>query len=134
MLEAYSTNVTVASGSPVPLNTVSLVKGESVVLTGASTIELASKGIYIIHVDAYGATADAAGLIGLQLVVNNVAQPNAINESYSLSTGAAGTVSVGFEAAVKVPCCCATPTAVTINQVGVGAIWNEVNVVVTKLC
>lgn len=138
MVQAYSSNITVAANAVVPLNTVTLQKGCSAVISGASTIALNKAGIYMVSVNASGATSATAGDISLQLYVDGVAVPAAVATTNSTAT--TDTEALSFVDLVQVketnkPCCCATsPTAVTIMNVGEGATWSTVNVVVTKVC
>lgn len=138
MVQAYSTNITVAANTAVPLNVVTLQKGCSATTSGASTISLNKAGIYMVSVNASGAVNGTADNISLQLFVDGVANPAAISTTNSTAT--TDTESVDFVTLVQVketdrPCCCATaPTTLTVRNVGAAATWSIVNIVVTKVC
>lgn len=137
MTESYSTNITVAAGSLVPFNVTDIQKGCTSVLSGTSSFNLNKSGVYMITVNAYGATAETSGNVGLQLFVNGNAVTNA--EAQELSTATTDIVSIAFSKLVQVPnnntCACNTsPTVVTVEGIGETALWNLVNVVITKIC
>ncbi len=46
MIESYSKNITVATGSMIPLNTVSILKGTTVQQEGAATLQFNKCGVY----------------------------------------------------------------------------------------
>lgn len=137
MTESYSTNVTVAAGALVPFNVTAIQKGCTSVLSGTSSFNLNKSGVYMITVNAYGATTETSGNIGLQLYVNGNAVTNA--EAQEQSTAATDVVSIAFTKLVQVPnnntCACNTsPTVITVEGVGETALWNLVNIVITKVC
>ncbi len=126
MLEAYSLNTTVAAGSAVPFNNVTLKKGNTACLNGVATIELNKCGVYMVEVDASSATAST-----IQLYRDGVALPQA------QSTG----TSPSFTTLVQVPsnnnpdCCCSSPVTLQVKNAGTAsATFTDVNVVVTKVC
>lgn len=135
MLETYSQNVTVLTSTAIPLNSTTVQKGCTATKSGTTTIQLNKCGVYMVEVDA-SATATADGNISIQLRKNGTLQPQAI----STATGTTTTiVPVGFTTLVQVSedntCrCCDSPTVLTIDNVGVGATFNQINVVVTKIC
>ncbi len=135
MLEAYSQNVTVLTNTAIPFNSTSIQKGCTAVKSGSTTIQLNKCGVYMVEVDG-SATATADGNVSIQLRKNGTLQPQAI----STATGTTTTVvPVGFTTLVQVSennsCrCYDSPTVLTIDNVGVGATFNQVNVVVTKIC
>lgn len=135
MLEVYSDNLDVISGSSIPLNNISLQKGTTAVLSSNATIQLNKRGIYDVEVDGYG-EAGVAGLITVQLMRNGVLQPQAI----SSVTGATGEVDTfNFHTQVQVlsdnTCCCGTaPTLLQIINTGVDITGAHINVCVSKLC
>lgn len=136
MINAYSSNVSVAANAAVPLNTVAIVKGNTATLTGASTINLNKCGVYMVEVNAT-AIAAAAGDITLELLVNGVAQPQTVTTVAASDTTSANALS--FETLVQVqnnngPCACNAPTTITVQNIGEGVTLSNVNVVVTKLC
>ena len=123
MLEAYSTNVTVAADAAIPFNNVTIQKGCTAVLSGAQTIELNKCGVYMVEIDGVASASTT-----VQMTKNGVAQPQA------QSTGTA----FGFQTLVQVAknntsCCCSSPTLLQFTADAAVTMTN-VNVVVTKVC
>ena len=85
MLQAYSSNLTVAADTYFPFNNVTIDKGCAEKLSGPSSIELNQRGVYLVEVDGFG-TGVSAGTGTIQLYVNNVAYPQALS-SYPSSAG-----------------------------------------------
>lgn len=134
MIQAYSSNLTIDANSFFPLNNAIIDKGNNEQLSGPSTIQLNKRGVYLIEVDGY-LTGSAAGTGGVQLYVNNVAQPQAISEF----TAASSTVSTfGFKTLLQVsenncPCnCIASPTNLQFMNTLAGT-EAHINVIVTKI-
>ena len=135
MLQAYSSNLSVAANEAFVFNNITVNKGCAERLSGPSSIELNKQGVYMVVVDGF-ATAGAATLVSAQLFVNGVAQPQAI----SSFTGISGAVDTfGFETLVQVEnnnCSCNCTTSPTILQVlnGDTDLTNaHINIKVTKL-
>ena len=123
MLEAYSTNVTVAADAAIPFNNVTIQKGCTAVLSGTQTIELNKCGVYMVEVDGVSSASTT-----VQMYKDGVAQPQAQST---------GTV-FGFQTLVQVPknntsCCCSSPTLIQFTADAAVTMTN-VNVVVTKVC
>lgn len=133
MLEVYSQNVEVLADSSIPLNTVVLEKGCTAVRTGNASIALNKAGVYMVAVSA---SAVGAGELSIQLEKEGIPQAQAI----SSATGtAATTVPLGFTTLVQVRrdnsgCCFASPTVIDIRNIGVAATFDQIDVVVTKIC
>lgn len=136
MLKAYSTNVSVEENAAIPLNNISLLKGTSSQLIGASTIQLNKCGIYEVTVSAT-VTANTAGLISLQMARNGILQPFDITE-----TTAADTTSlhaIGFSTLVQVDknnninCICSSPITLSFLNNGVDATYNNIIVTVVRV-
>ena len=136
MLEVYSKNVTVASEGSVPLNNVTLLKGTSSQLPGASTIQLNKCGVYQVAVSAT-AIGSEEGLITLQLRKDGVLQPQAI-----VSTTAADTTSsnpMSFVTLVQVPqnncpnCACSIPTTIEFVNTGITATYSTFDVTIIRI-
>lgn len=136
MLQAYSSNLSVAANTNFPFNNVTVDKGCAEKLTAPASIELEKRGVYLVEVDGYG-TADAATLVSAQLYVNGVAQPQALSTFTGVS-GAADTFS--FKTLVQVTenncnCnCCSSPTVLQIRNGATALTDAHINVVVTKIC
>lgn len=135
MLEAYSTNVTVASDSSIPFNNVTIEKGCTAVLSAASSIQLNKAGIYMISVDAAGVPSEA-GIMSIQLSKDGILQPQAQSAVTGETTD---TSNMSFVTLVQVKenntcSCCTSPTVCRVVNTGVAATYNIVNIVVTKLC
>ena len=124
MLEAYSLNQTVASMDAVPFTSVSLKKGCTAELSGASTIQLNKCGVYMVSFNASSATATT-----VELYKNGIEQPQA------QSTG----LNPSFVTLVQVTennsCCpCSAPTVLqVINVDDAEATLTDANIVITKL-
>ena len=123
MLEAYSTNVTVAADAAIPFNNVTIQKGRTAVLSGTQTIELNKCGVYMVKVDGVASASTT-----VQMFKDGVAQPQA------QSTG----TTFGFATLVQVPrnntsCCGSSPTLIQFSADAAVTMPN-VNVVVTKVC
>lgn len=135
MLQAYSTNLTIAANTAFQFNNVIVDKGCAERLAGPSSIELNKQGVYIVKVDGF-ATAGAATLVSAQLYVNGVARPEAIS-SFTGVSGAADTF--GFETLVQVTenncnCNCASsPTVLQVINGDTALTAAHINIVVTKL-
>ena len=122
MLEVYSTDIDVAANTAIPFQNVSMKKGCTAELSGASTITLNKCGVYMVSCDA---SAEASTTI--QLYKNGVAQPQA------QSTG----ITTSFETLVQVPennSCCPCTSGVSLQIVNTTATtFTNANVVVTKV-
>lgn len=137
MLQMYSDGIDVAAGAAVPFNNIVYAKGNSATHSAPATAELNQRGIYMVHVDAYGSVADA-GDFGIQLAVNGVPRLDAISEA-TVAVGDLATAS--FECVVSVaqsncPCnCTSAPTTVQLlNSSDVGSTGAHYNMLITKLC
>ena len=135
MLQAYSSNLTMAANAAFPFNNVTVDKGCGEVLSAPASIQLNQRGVYLVEVDGYG-TGAAAATGSVQLNVNGVAYPQAISEF----TAAAATISnFGFKTFVQVannncPCNCVTSPTVLQVVNGAAALTDaHINVVVTKI-
>ena len=135
MLEVYSTQQTVDTGMAIPLNNISVSKGNTAVLLAPATVALNKSGVYSIIVDASG-EAQTDGEIVIQMSKNGVLQAQA----QSTVTGATGDIdTLGFATLVQVSdnnsCRCSdSPTTIQFMNTGVETIYNNVNVVITKVC
>lgn len=125
MIEVYSENLTVPADTAVSFNNVPLIKGETVTLSGVSTINLNKRGVYQVNCHASAAAATT-----LQLYKNGIALP------WAQSAG----TNPNFTTLVQVPesatCCPASaPTTLQIFNVDdASATLDIVDVVITKLC
>lgn len=123
MLEAYSLAATVTAESPIPFNSVSLVKGCTAVLASPTSIELNKRGVYEVSFNGTAAASDT-----VQLYKDGVAQPQA------QSTG----TSLAFTTLVQCDrdnscCCCASPVTLQVVSES-AATLSDVNITVTKIC
>lgn len=135
MLQAYSSDLTIAANAAFPFNNVTVDKGCAETLSAPASIQLNQRGVYLVEVDGF-ATGGAQGTGSTQLVVNGVAQPQAIS-SYA---AAAGDISnFGFKTFVQVtsnncPCnCVSSPTVLQVVNGEVDLTEAHINVVVTKI-
>ena len=136
MLQTYSDNLAVAANTVFPFNNVVMDKGCAETLSAPATIQLNKAGVYLVEMDGY-ATPDAATAVTVQLMVNGVAQPQAISSFVPTSVTDARTF--GFKTFVRVlenNCPCNYLTAPTTLQFMKGdtAISDaHINAVVTKI-
>ena len=135
MLEAYSTNVSVATNSAIPFNNISIQKGKTTELTSVGTVQFNKCRVYMVKVDAAGIPT-SAGVMSIQLSKDGSLQPQA----QSAVTGTTSNVdNLSFTTLVQVKedntCnCCTSPTVIRIVNTGVPATYNIANIVVTKIC
>lgn len=135
MLQAYSSNLSIAANIAYPFNNVTIDKSCAEKLSAPSSIQLNNRGVYLIEVDGFG-TGAAAATGTTQLFVNGVAQPQAIS-SYAASAGDVS--NFGFKTFVQVTennCNCNCISSPTVLQIlnGEAALTDaHINVVVTKI-
>ena len=136
MLQVYSDNLAVAANTVYPFNNVVVDKGCAENLSAPATIQLNKAGIYLVEMDGF-ATPDAATEVSVQLMVNGVAQPQAI--STFVPAAVTDTRTFGFKTFVRVlenNCSCNCLTAPTTLQFmnGDTAVSDaHINVVITKI-
>lgn len=136
MLQAYSSNLAVSANTPFSFNNVAVDKGCGVTLSAPATIELNKRGIYLVEVDGF-ATPDAATEVTVQLMVNGVAQPQAI--SSFVPAAVTDTRTFGFKTFVRVlqnncPCNCLTsPTTLQVMNGDTDLTDSHINIVVTQI-
>lgn len=136
MLQVYSSNLTVDANAVFPFNNVVMDKGCGETLSAPATIQLNKAGVYLVEMDGF-ATPDAATEVSVQLVVNGVAQPQAISSFVPASVTDARTF--GFKTFVRVlenncPCNCLTsPTTLQFLNGDTGVSEAHINVVITKI-
>ena len=135
MLQAYSSNLTVAAGAAYTFNNVTIDKGCAERLAAPSSIELNKQGVYLIEVDGFGTGADA-GIGTTQLYVNGIAQPQAIS---SYTTAAGDVANFNFKTLLQVTqnnCPCNNISSPTVLQVINGdedLTDAHINLIATKL-
>ncbi len=136
MLQVYSSNLAIDANTVFPFNNIAIDKGCGEVLSAPATIQLNKAGIYLVEMDGF-ATPDAATVVSVQLLVNGVAQPQAITSFVPASV--TDTRTFGFKTFVRVQennCKCNCLTSPTTLQFinGTTAISDaHINVVVTKI-
>ena len=136
MLQVYSDNLAVAANAVFPFNNVVIDKGCAENLSAPATIQLNKAGVYLVEMDGF-ATPDAATEVSVQLMVNGVAQPQAI--STFVPAAITDTRTFGFKSFVRVlenNCQCNYLTAPTTLQFmnGDTALSDaHINVVITKI-
>ena len=125
MLEAYSTDIEVASGAAIPFNSTSLLKGCTATHPSPDTINLNKCGVYMVSVDA---SVDASTII--QLFKDGVEQPQA---------QATGSTSPSFLTLVQVDhnnscCACDSPVSLQVKNMSAdAATFTNCNICVTKV-
>ena len=123
MLEAYSTNITVAANSNIPFNSTSLSKGCTATKTGADTINLNKCGVYMVACDV-----SAAASTTIQLVKDGVPQPQA------QSTGEAPSFVTLVQVDHNNSCCaCSSPTTLQVSNTAATTL-TDANITITKVC
>ena len=136
MLQVYSSNLAVEANTVFPFNNVIVDKGCSENLSAPATIQLNKRGVYLVEMDGF-ATPDAATEVSVQLMVNGVAQPQAI--SSFVPAAVTDTRTFGFKTFVRVlenncPCNCLTaPTTLQFMNGDTALTDAHINVVVTQI-
>lgn len=136
MLQVYSSNLSVPANTVFPFNNVVLDKGCGARLTAPATIELDKRGVYLVEMDGF-ATPDAATEVSVQLMVNGVAQPQAITTF--MPAAVTDTRTFGFKTFVRVlqnncPCNCLTsPTTLQFMNGDTDLSDAHINVNVTQI-
>lgn len=136
MLQVYSDSLTVAANTVFPFNNVVVDKGCAEMLSAPATIQLNKQGVYLVEMDGF-ATPDAATEVAVQLIVNGVAQPQAITSFVPASITDARTF--GFKTFVRVlenncQCNCLTsPTTLQFMNGDTAVSDAHINVVITKI-
>ena len=136
MLQVYSDNLTVAANTAFPFNNVVVDKGCAETLNAPATIQLNQRGIYLIEMDGY-ASPSATTEVTIQLIVNGVAQPQAI--SSFMSADETDIKAFGFKTFVRVlenncQCnCLASPTSLQFMNGETALDDAHINVVITKI-
>ena len=136
MLQVYSDNLTVVANAVFPFNNVVLDKGCAEVLSAPATIQLNKAGVYLVEMDGF-ATPDAATEVSVQLMVNGVAQPQAITTF--VPAAITDTRTFGFKTFVRAfenncNCNCLTsPTTLQFMNGDTALSDAHINVVITKI-
>ena len=136
MLQVYSDNLAVDANTAYPFNNVFVDKGCAENLSAPATIQLNKAGVYLVEMDGF-ATPDAATAVSVQLVVNGIAQPQAITSFVPASVTDARTF--GFKTFVRVlenncQCNCLTsPTTLQFINGDTAVSDAHINVVITKI-
>ena len=136
MLQVYSSDLAVAANTVFPFNNVVVDKGCAEQLSAPATIQLNKQGVYLVEMDGF-ATPDAATEISVQLVVNGVAQPQAITSF--VPAAVTDTRTFGFKTFVRVlqnncQCNCLTsPTTLQFVNGDTAISDAHINVVITKI-
>lgn len=136
MIQVYSDNLAVAANTVFPFNNVVMDKGCAEQLSAPATIQLNKQGVYLVEMDGY-ATPDTATEVAIQLMVNGVAQPQAITSFTPASI--TDTRAFGFKTFVRVlenncQCNCLTaPTTLQFMNGDTEVSDAHINVVITKI-
>ena len=136
MLQVYSSDLAVAANTVFPFNNVVMDKGCAEQLSAPATIQLNKQGVYLVEMDGF-ATPDAATEVSVQLVVNGVAQPQAITSF--VPAAVTDTRTFGFKTFVRVlqnncQCNCLTsPTTLQFVNGDTAISDAHINVVITKI-
>lgn len=137
MLQVYSSNIAVDANTVFPFNNIIVDKGCGENLSAPATIQLNKRGVYLVEMDGF-ATPDAATEVSVQLMVNGVAQPQAISTFVPASV--TDTRTFGFKTFVRVlenncQCNCLTaPTTLQFMNGDTALTDAHINVVITKIC
>ena len=136
MLQVYSSNLAVNANSVFPFNNVVMDKGCGETLSAPATIQLNKQGVYLVEMDGF-ATPDAATEVSVQLIVNGVAQPQAITSF--VPAAVTDTRGFGFKTFVRVlenNCQCnllTSPTTLQFMNGDTALSDAHINVVITKI-
>ena len=136
MLQIYSSNLAVDANTVIPFNNVVLDKGCGANLVAPGTVQLNKRGIYLIEMDGF-ATPDAATEVSVQLIVNGVAQPQAITSF--VPAAVTDTRTFGFKTFMRVTqnncqCNCLTaPTTVQFLNGDTAVSDMHINAVITQI-
>lgn len=135
MFEAYSLNKDLVQNGVIPFENVTIQKGCTAELVSPGTIQFNKCGVYLLSLDCSVTSADAVNA-AVQLYKSGVAQPQA---QASASVTADSTRSLSFYTLVQVPtnnspCCCVSPVTAQIINTGDAVTYNNINLVVTKVC
>lgn len=136
MLQVYSSNLAVDANTVFPFNNVVMDKGCGETLSAPATIQLNKQGVYLVEMDGY-ATPDAATEVSVQLIVNGVAQPQAITSF--VPAAVTDTRGFGFKTFVRVlenNCQCnllTSPTTLQFMNGDTALSDAHINVVITKI-
>lgn len=131
MIEVYSQNVTVASGSAIPFNVIALELGCSTRQNDATRVNLLKPGVYKVELNA-DVVASEVDDVSVQLTKNGVAIPQAVASATPASITAVSHLSIVTLVRVREGCCGSTATFISVLNTGVDATFNNVNLVVTK--
>ena len=137
MLQVYSSNIAVDANTVFPFNNIIVDKGCGENLSAPATIQLNKRGVYLVEMDGF-ATPDAATEVSVQLMVNGVAQPQAISTFVPASV--TDTRTFGFKTFVRVlenncQCNCLTaPTTLQFMNGDTALTDAHINVVIAKIC
>lgn len=137
MLEAYAVGQTIAAtNGVVPFSAVTLIKGETAVLSGANTIQLNRCGVYMIDFCMEGLPG-AAGTATVSMSKDGVLQQQATASVGGATTATAVTLPITTLVQVSennTCCCCTSPTVIQFTNTGVQLTAARTHVVVTKVC
>lgn len=134
MFEGYSQNVTVNTGSIIPIEIVKIDKGSYETLNGAGSINLNHCGVYRVTVNGT-VTPSEAGTFGVELFKDGAAQSNTLTQA---TVVASELYPFSFTTFVQVNrnngnCACSFPTVINLENTGVPAEY-DVNITVDKVC
>lgn len=132
MIETYSTDVTVSSGSLIPFNIVANDKGCSTRKLGASMISLNSPGYYRIDCSA-SVVGSSAGDIEVALTRNGSVLPQTVHTVTAADTTSVNNLSFSTVVPVSNKCCCAGDVVISVINSGIEATFNNIDLLVTKL-
>lgn len=136
MLQIYSNNLAVDANTAFSFNNIVIDKGCAENLSAPATIQLNKAGIYLVEMDGF-ATPDAATEVSVQLIVNGIAQPQAISSFVPATI--TDTRTFGFKTFVRVlenncQCNCLTaPTTLQFMNGNTALSDAHINVVITRI-
>lgn len=133
MIEAYSRNIDVAANANIPLNNVKLIKGKYTELQGVGSLQFNHCGVY--HLTCNGSVTGTGDIV-IQVMKNGIIQPETV---MPITGTAAVDIPFALDTFIQVPnnngpCCCQAPVEVSLNNAGVDATFNLIDVKVTKVC
>ena len=136
MINIYSKNITVDEKESIPLSSVALLKGTTVINSGASSLQFNRCGIYELTADVTATALGDTGDIVIQLMKNNVLQPQAVAKTTPSDTTSKHSLS--FTTLIQVQenntrCPCSAPLVVELINEGVQIDIDTIAVTVTKI-
>lgn len=137
MIECYTNNATVGADEAIVFNNTRIKKGCMVDVNGA-TIQFNKCGIYEVNVNATATAPSATSSAPVDLMVELKKEGVTQGKATETATSETAKSALSFTSLVQVPqnnsCSpCISPTTCTVVNSGAEAVFDTINLVVTKL-